>query len=212
MQHGKAGKAGWRPWKPGVDGTPEWTGSCRALVRGTLVLRTHPEIPDRAMEPFFVQPAARPPLRAWIVSQYLPRRVGFRRLATPRQWFLPRQGTSDFLHQPRQRQTGARVHGCECAAVQIHMAHSADACRGTGAVVWSELPTCFISDLAWQPPKEGKVWIFISHWLDFHYIVLTDPVSAHKMLNITGLRKRLPLSWLWGWGNRAGLAVVVLSV
>ena len=53
----------------------------------------------------------------------------------------------------------------------------------------SELPACFISDLAWQPLKEGRVWIFISHWLDFHYIVLTDTMSAHKMLNITGLKE-----------------------
>lgn len=38
-------------------------------------------------------------------------------------------------------------------------------------------------------PRRRKVWIFISHLPDFHYSVLTDRVSAHKMLNVAGLKE-----------------------
>lgn len=41
--------------------------------------------------------------------------------------------------------------------------------------------------------------------------MLTDRVSAHKMLNVAGL-KEAPVVLLWCWGSLATFAVVVLSM
>lgn len=55
-------------------------------------------------------------------------------------------------------------------------------------------------------------FIFGSSICYFRYIVVTVTMSAHKMLNITGLKEASIVFYFWCLGILSSLAVVVLSV